>query len=180
MARSPSAIANHPLSMWTDDLGWLGGSGLPTLNPKQKKKPLFNSRYKKRDIKRTFNWTMHPQLSLTFSRVCLHEWEGCVALSDVPDTEHAILPSCGYNVLLVWMSVHTVQRDSVSWPEKKKASILEYLINKITWMQHVITNLHMMSSYRERIWDGELFCCLKSHILSWPMEFTVKISVVLR
>lgn len=35
-------------------------------------------------------------------------------------------------------------------------------------------------SYRERIWDGELLCCLKSNSLSWPIEFTVKISDVLR
>lgn len=35
-------------------------------------------------------------------------------------------------------------------------------------------------AYRERIWDGVLLCCLKSHSFNWPMEFTVKISVVLR
>ena len=38
----------------------------------------------------------------------------------------------------------------------------------------------LWKSYKERIWDGVLLCCLKSHSLSWPMEFTVKISVVLR
>lgn len=37
MWTSPSAAVNHPLSMWTSDLGWLGGSGLPTLDRKPKK-----------------------------------------------------------------------------------------------------------------------------------------------
>lgn len=40
--------------------------------------------------------------------------------------------------------------------------------------------LKMKSSYKERIWDGDVLCCLKSHILSWPIELTVKISVVLK
>lgn len=54
---------------------------------------------------------------LTFCRVSLHEWQGCFALSYVPDTQHAILPSCGHNVLLVGVSVYTMQRDTI--PESK-------------------------------------------------------------
>lgn len=55
----------------------------------------------------------------TFCRVSLHEGERCVALSYVPDAQHAILPSCGHYVLLVGVSVHTVQRDTIPKPKNK-------------------------------------------------------------
>lgn len=51
---------------------------------------------------------------LTFGRVRLHQWEGHVALPYIPDAQHAVLASCGNDVLLVWVSVYTVERNSIS------------------------------------------------------------------
>lgn len=63
---------------------------------------------------------VHLESNLTLSRVGLHEGEGCAPLSHVPDTEHSVLTSRGYNVLLVRVSINTVERDSVPRPKGKQ------------------------------------------------------------
>lgn len=122
---------------------------------------------------------------LTFCRVSLHEWEGSFALSYVPDTQHAILPSCGHNVLLVGVSVHTMQRDTIPESKNKQMNKMKHnplLQFSLHWNQYFEnhTSKKVKRSYKEKIWVGELLGCLKSQSFSCPMEFTVKTSVVRR
>lgn len=60
---------------------------------------------------------------------------------------------------------------------------------ELTWAKvlikgHVLFGLNSfiqkLITYNENICDGSFPCCLKSHILSWPIELTVRISVVRR
>ena len=52
---------------------------------------------------------------MTFIRAYFQRGGG-LALPGVPDTEHAVLAPRGHDVLLVWMSGHAVQGNSVPSP----------------------------------------------------------------
>jgi hypothetical protein len=53
---------------------------------------------------------------LTFSFVSLQQRYRHSALSHIPNTQHSILASSGYNMLLVGMSINTVEWYSVTSP----------------------------------------------------------------
>lgn len=57
---------------------------------------------------------------LTFCFMSIQQGHWHSTLPDVPDTQHPILASCGHNVLLIGVSVHTVQWNSVACPVKEK------------------------------------------------------------
>lgn len=117
----PSATTNHPQNTKRDDLGWRDENGLPTL---RKHRTDFKTISKTALVARTeylnTSTLLFTVLALTFSRVCFHERKWHVALSHIPDAQHPILPSSGHNMLLVRVSVHTMQRDSISSSKMRK------------------------------------------------------------
>lgn len=128
--KSPSAAVNRPLSMWTDDLGWLGGSGLPTLCGKPKKN-LYKTKQKpfKWDINiSTYDFLkMNPQKFL-LSAECASMSEKGVLPCLTSHTQS--MPSCPpVATMCCWFGCLSTQCRGTLLPDLKRKHHIQITYN---------------------------------------------------
>lgn len=180
--KSPSAAVNRPRSMWTGDLDLLGGSGLPTLCVEEKKSLNISLN----EIDSFFKCTEKFNMCIILSA----EWASVSEKGVLPcrTSQTHNMPSCPpVATMCCWLGCLSTQCRGTRSPNLKKKVIIikknkQAIIRIFFWLQTISWKQfrYNRSSYKEKICDGELLGCLKSHSFNCPIEFTVKISVVRR
>lgn len=124
--RSPNAIVNHPPSMWTDDLDWLGGSGLPTLCMNQRKAFMIHSLWKDK-----YKFILKFKWYILLSAECASMSEKGV-LPCLTSQTHS-MPSCPpVATMCCWLGCLSTQCRGTRSPDLKIDPLLELLWINIT------------------------------------------------
>lgn len=152
--KSPNAAVNRPLSMWTDDLGWLGGSGPPTLYRKPKKNLLQKKNHKSFHIRPLQNQLVSSNLVIkSFAQTKVLLSAECASMSEkgalpcLTSQTHS-MPSCPpVATMCCWFGCLSTQCKGTLSPDLKRKQLITQMQNALLKERAEQKNKHLQMSF---------------------------------